>query len=91
MNKLREWYLKTPEAFVNRTTALQRRALNFWLFILWLIPGTVIWIILKDALWFVGFMSLYAIWITHWTGFSAETPVETEDVERVEDILGGEN
>ncbi len=65
--------------FVKHTTARQRGALNFWLFILWLVPGTVIWFMLKDALWFVGFMSIYAIWVTHWGGFSAETPVESEN------------
>lgn len=90
MKTLRETYNEIPERFVDSTTAKQRRALNFWLFILWLIPGTIIWLILADALWFVGFMSLYAIWITHWTGFSAETPVEQEDVDEVQDILGGE-
>lgn len=37
------------------------------------------WIILREALWFVGFMSLYAIWITHLAGWAAETPVEHED------------
>ena len=36
------------------------------------------WIILRDALWFVGFMSLYAIWVTHIAGWAAETPVEAE-------------
>ena len=33
-------------------------------------------IILRNALWFVGFMSLYAIWVTHLAGWAAETPVE---------------
>ena len=71
------------EWLVRRTTARTRRALNFWLFLIWLVPGTAVWIWLRDALWFVGFMSLYAIWITHWSGFSAETPVEEEDPARV--------
>ena len=44
----------------------------------WLTLGLVIWIILRDALWFVGFMSLYAIWVTHLAGWAAETPVEPE-------------
>lgn len=78
---MKDFWYKFPETFVHKTTAKQRRALNFWLFILWLVPGTVIWIILRDALWFVGFMSIYAIWITHWSGFSAETPVEQETEE----------
>jgi len=41
----------------------------------------VIWIILRNALWFVGFMSLYAIWVTHLAGWAAETPVEPESDE----------
>ena len=41
--------------------------------------GDVLWIVLRHDLWFVGFMSLYAIWITHLAGWAAETPVESED------------
>jgi hypothetical protein len=40
--------------------------------------GLVAWILLRNALWFVGFMSLYAIWITPLAGWAAETPVEPE-------------
>ncbi len=65
--------------FVANTSARMRAALNFWLLILWFVPGAVIWFMLKDALWFVGFMSIYAIWVSHWGGFSAETPVESEN------------
>ena len=36
---------------------------------------------LRDALWFVGFMSLYAIWVTYIAGWAAETPVEAEGQE----------
>jgi hypothetical protein len=75
---IRKLYYGLPDLLVRKTTVEQRRALIFWLFVLWLIPGTVVWILLRDLLWFVGFMSLYAIWTTHWTGFSAETPVENE-------------
>ncbi len=75
------------EFFVEVTSAKTRRTINFWLLILWLIPGSVIWFLLKDALWFVGFMSLYAIWISHWTAYSAETPVEEE----LEDIANHED
>lgn len=64
--------------FTERTSAQTRRAINFWLFVLWIIPGSFIWFVLRDALWFVGFMSIYAIWVTHWGAFSAETPTETE-------------
>lgn len=68
-----------PDKFVHRTDARWRRALNFWLFFVWLTIGSVLWFILKDALWFVGFMSLYALWATHFGAFSAETPVEQEE------------
>jgi hypothetical protein len=46
----------------------------------WLTAGTVIWFLLRDDLWFVGFMSIYAIWVSHATGWAAETPVEEEDL-----------
>lgn len=45
---------------------------------MWLTAGTAFWLLLRNALWFVGFMSLYAIWVTHLAGWAAETPVETE-------------
>ena len=52
--------------------------LHYWATVLWLTVGTVVWVILRDVLWFVGFMSLYAIWITHLAGWAAETPVKEE-------------
>jgi hypothetical protein len=66
------------EWVVDRTNAQQRRTIHYWATVIWLIAGLVIWIILRDALWFVGFMSLYAIWVTHLAGWAAETPVEHE-------------
>ena len=66
------------EWVVDRTNARQRRTLHYWLTIIWLTAGTAIWLMLSDVLWFVGFMSLYAIWISHLAGWAAETPVETE-------------
>jgi hypothetical protein len=63
---------------VAKTSVAQRRAVNFWLLVLWIFPGALIWWGVRSALWFVGFMSLYAIWVSHWTNFSAETPVEEE-------------
>lgn len=64
---------------IDKTTAQQRRTIHYWLTIVWLTFGLVAWIILRDALWFVGFMSVYAIWISHLAGWAAETPVESED------------
>jgi hypothetical protein len=66
------------EWVVNRTSARQRRMLHYWLTFVWLTAGTVIWLLLRNELWFVGFMSLYAIWISHLAGWAAETPVEAE-------------
>ena len=64
---------------VDRTNAKQRRVLHYWLTIVWFTVGLALWIVLRERLWFVGFMSLYAIWITHLAGWAAETPVEHED------------
>ena len=64
---------------ISRTSARQRRIAHYWLTIFWLTIGLSLWIVLRHALWFVGFMSLYAIWITHLAGWAAETPVEEED------------
>ena len=71
----------TGEWLISRTNARQRRMVHYWLTILWLTVGVVFWMLLRNALWFVGFMSLYAIWITHLAGWAAETPVEGEDTE----------
>jgi len=71
--------LLTGEWIVHRTNARQRRVMHYWLTILWFTVGLALWIVLRQDLWFVGFMSLYAIWITHLAGWAAETPVEPED------------
>jgi|SRR5688500_2170735 hypothetical protein len=63
--KFGTYKLVTGEWFIDRTSARRRRVLHYWATVLWLTVGLVAWIILRDALWFVGFMSLYAIWITH--------------------------
>jgi hypothetical protein len=73
------WLIDGPDRLARLTSAKQRRAVHFWLTTLWLTAGTVIWLYLRSALWFVGFMSLYAIWVTHLAGWSAETPAEVED------------
>jgi hypothetical protein len=71
--------LITGEWVIDRTTAEQRRVIHYWATLLWFTVGLVTWIALRDALWFVGFMSLYAIWVTHLAGWAAETPVEPGD------------
>jgi hypothetical protein len=73
----------TGEWVVDRTSARQRRILHYWFTILWFTVGLALWILLRNDLWFVGFMSLYAIWITHLAGWAAETPVEPEGDEQL--------
>ena len=73
------------EWVIDRTNAKQRRTIHYWLTFVWLTLGSVVWIILRDALWFVGFMSLYAIWISHLAGWAAETPVEDESAAEKDD------
>ena len=65
--------LLTGEWVIHHTNAKQRRIIHYWLTIFWLTAGLAMWIVLRQALWFVGFMSLYAIWITHLAGWAAET------------------
>ncbi len=67
------------EWVVAKSNARQRRILHYWFTILWFTFGLVLWLMLRNELWFVGFMSLYAIWITHLAGWAAETPVESEE------------
>jgi hypothetical protein len=69
----------TGEWVVEHTSARQRRVIHYWFTVLWFTVGLVLWIVLRYELWFVGFMSLYAIWITHLAGWAAETPVEPEE------------
>ena len=78
--KRRSWLCSflTGEWLISRTNARQRRVVHYWLTLFWVTIGLALWVILRNALWFVGFMSLYAIWITHLAGWAAETPVETE-------------
>jgi hypothetical protein len=64
---------------IELTSAAQRRMIHYWLTLSWFVVGLPAWLILRNVLWFVGFMSLYAIWITHLAGWAAETPVESED------------
>ena len=68
----------TGEWVIHHSNAKQRRVIHYWLTIVWLTIGLGTWIVLRQDLWFVGFMSLYAIWITHLAGWAAETPVESE-------------
>lgn len=85
MNKL-----ISGEWVVDKTSAKQRRIAHYWFTILWFTVGLALWIVLRNDLWFVGFMSLYAIWITHLAGWAAETPVENEGEEPGSSVDPGE-
>lgn len=80
MNFLNKAFYFPSDWYIEKTSQRQRAAINTWLLILWIIPGLLIWFLLKDALWFIGFMSIYAIWTGHLGAASAETPVEPENV-----------
>ena len=58
-----------------------RRALAAWVLILCIFPGIPAWYVLREALWFVGFLSIVALILAMWGVVSAETPVEQEDLE----------
>jgi hypothetical protein len=47
------------------------RRVHFWLMLLWLGPGVVANLILQDKLPWTAFMSLYAIVVSHATGWGA--------------------
>ena len=76
---MRRVFYGPADWLVARTSARTRRALGFWLLALWLGPGFVLWLMLREALWFVGFMSIFALWWTGLAGLGAETPVEMEE------------
>lgn len=61
-----------------RFSARDRRAAAAWVLILWVFPGTPVWLLLRGALWFVGLMSIVALWLSAWAMVSGETPVEAE-------------
>jgi hypothetical protein len=82
--------LISGEWVIDRSSARQRRVLHYWATVIWFTIGFVVWILLRNELWFVGFMSLYAIWITHLAGWAAETPVEAEAEEESTPALADE-
>ena len=75
---VRRIWFGPPEWIARGTTAKQRRAINFWILVFWLGPGAALWLVLRNELWFVGFMSVWAIWVGHLSAVAAETPVEEE-------------
>jgi carbon starvation protein CstA len=61
-----------------RTNARARRAFAAWVLIACIFPGIPAWFLLRNQLWFVGFMSIVALILAMWGVVSAETPVEDE-------------
>lgn len=62
----------------SRTSRRGRCAFATWVMILWLGPGTAAWLLLLHELWFIGWMSLVALWLSAFAMVAAETPVEHE-------------
>ena len=62
------------------TTARQRLAVACWVSIFWLPPGPGFWMWLfwLHALWFVGLMSIAALWLTGLAMVGTETPNKEE-------------
>jgi hypothetical protein len=58
------------------------RKIHFALLVFWVFPGLPISWLLKNSVPWVVFLSVYAIIATHWAGWSAERPVEIEEVNR---------
>lgn len=81
MESLSKIFYWPSDWYVAHTTQRQRAAINTWLLLVWIFPGLLVWFVLKSAIWFIGFMSIYAIWTGHLGAASAETPVEPENPE----------
>lgn len=71
-----------PGDWLAQAAARTRRAIAAWMLIVCLFPGVPLWLVLRNALWFVGFMSIIALVFGAWGVLSAETPVEPETVEQ---------
>lgn len=56
-----------------------RRRVHLIVLLLWLGPGAVLSVLLRNSLVWIVFMSWYAIVVSHLAAYSAETPVEPED------------
>lgn len=48
------------------------RRIHLALLLLWLGPGTVVSILLRESIAWLTFLSVYAIVASHWAGWSAE-------------------
>lgn len=52
-----------------------------WLMIMWIVPGLPISYLLRESVPWLVFISVYAIIVGHWSGWSAERPTEIEGEE----------
>jgi hypothetical protein len=58
------------------TSALSRRGIHLGLMFLWLLVGLPVSFVLRQSLPWLVFLSVYAIVVGHWSGWSAERPTE---------------
>lgn len=66
-------------SFMPRVRAKRRRQVWLAFVLVVLGPGAVATFVLKDAVWWVNFLSWLALAVAALTGWAAETPVERED------------
>jgi hypothetical protein len=55
------------------------RKIHLTLMVLWVVPGLPISWYLKESVPWLVFLSVYAIIVGHWSGWSAERPTEIAD------------
>lgn len=55
------------------------RKIHLTLMVLWIVPGIPVSFLLRQSLPWLVFLSVYAIIVGHWSGWSAERPTEVEE------------
>jgi hypothetical protein len=55
------------------------RRIHLALMALWVFPGLPVSYLLRESVPWLVFLSVYAIIVGHWSGFSAERPSEVVD------------
>lgn len=82
MSPLARLYFFPGDWLTANTTARQRLGVACWVSIFWLPPvgpGFWMWLLWIKELWFVGLMSIAALWLTGLTMVGTETPVASEE------------
>jgi hypothetical protein len=54
------------------------RRIHLWLMLVWVVVGLPLSFLLRQSVPWLVFLSVYAIIVGHWSGWSAERPSEVE-------------